>query len=55
VLPNRSTKILDSGVFWPVKADPLARLTGVYDAQWSAVNGFPTSDHRLVWADLLPH
>jgi hypothetical protein len=19
------------------------------------VNGFPTSDHRLVWADLLPH
>jgi hypothetical protein len=30
-----------------------ARLTGVFDpANRGAVGGFPTSDHRLVWADL---
>ncbi|MFG1926986.1 endonuclease/exonuclease/phosphatase family protein [Cryptosporangium sp. NPDC048952] len=52
VLPNKGTKIVRSGVFWPGKADPLSRLTGVFDPAWSAVNGFPTSDHRLVWADL---
>ena len=34
----------DAGVFWPVQADPLSRLTGVFP--------FPTSDHRLVWADV---
>ena len=52
VLPRRGLKVTGAGVFWPVRADPLARLTGVYDPQWSAVNGFPTSDHRLVWLDL---
>jgi hypothetical protein len=53
VLPRVGTKVVRSGVFWPVQADPLFRLTGVFDPQWSAVNGFPTSDHRLVWADLV--
>jgi Endonuclease/Exonuclease/phosphatase family len=53
VLPRRNIRIVDSAVFWPVQADPLFRLTGVFDnAQWGAVGGFPTSDHRLVWADL---
>ena len=52
VLPRVGTKVAGSGVFWPVRSDPLFRLTGVFDPQWSAVNGFPTSDHRLVWADL---
>lgn len=33
-----------AGVFWPVKSDPLSRLTGEFP--------FPTSDHRLVWADV---
>ena len=37
-------KIEDSAVFWPVQADPLFRLTGVFP--------FPSSDHRLVWVDL---
>ena len=31
-------------MFWPVQADPLFRLTGVFP--------FPTSDHRLVWVDV---
>jgi hypothetical protein len=44
VLPSRNLKITGSGVFWPVQADPLFRLTGVFP--------FPSSDHRLVWVDL---
>ena len=43
VLPSRSLRILDAGVFWPVQADALFRLTGVFP--------FPSSDHRLVWVD----
>ncbi len=48
VLPRRNIRIAGSQVFWPVRADPLFRLTGVFDQP----GGFPTSDHRLVWADL---
>jgi len=44
VLPSRQLKPQGAGVFWPVQADPLSRLTGVFP--------FPTSDHRLVWLDL---
>ena len=44
VLPSRSLRITDAGVFWPTADDPLVRLTG---------SGFPvpSSDHRLVWVD----
>jgi Endonuclease/Exonuclease/phosphatase family len=53
VLPSRQIKVSESAVFWPVRSDPLSRLTGVFDsATWGAVGGFPTSDHRMVWADL---
>jgi hypothetical protein len=44
VLPSRGLKALKARVFWPVQADPLFRLTGVFP--------FPTSDHRLVWLDV---
>jgi len=44
VLPSRGLRIADSAVFWPVQADPLFRLTGVFP--------FPSSDHRLVWVDV---
>ena len=44
VLPSKDIRIQDSAVFWPVQADPLFRLTGVFP--------FPSSDHRLVWVDL---
>ncbi len=48
VLPSRNVFVRDAHVFWPTTASPLYRLTGVYP--------FPTSDHRLVWADLSdPH
>jgi 3-phytase len=53
VLPRRNIRIADSAVFWPVQSSPLFRLTGVFSSsQWGPVGGFPTSDHRLVWADL---
>jgi hypothetical protein len=44
VLPSCGLKIIDSVVFWPEQSDPLFRLVGVFP--------FPSSDHRLVWADL---
>jgi hypothetical protein len=39
VLPSKPLQVLGSGVFWPVTADPLARLN---DA----------SDHHATWVDL---
>jgi hypothetical protein len=44
VLPSADLDIRDARVFWPVRADPLSRLTGTFP--------FPASDHRLVWVDL---
>jgi Endonuclease/Exonuclease/phosphatase family len=44
VLPRKNLHIVDSAVFWPLQADPLFRLTGVFP--------FPSSDHRLVWVDV---
>jgi hypothetical protein len=45
VLPSRrGLTVRDAGVFWPVAADPLSRLTGTFP--------FPSSDHRTVWVDL---
>jgi 3-phytase len=53
VLPRKTLQLVDSGVFWPIRADPLSRLTGVFDsAAWGLVGGFPTSDHRSVWVDV---
>jgi len=43
VLPRDNLTIVGSGVFWPVLADPLSALTGVFP--------FPSSDHRAVWID----
>ena len=44
VLPSRSMRIGDSGVFWPRADDPLFRLVGDFP--------FPSSDHRMVWVDV---
>jgi hypothetical protein len=52
VLPRKNLKIVSSGVFWPLRSDPLFRLTGVFDPFWLPVGGFPTSDHRSVWVDV---
>ena len=53
VLPRKNLQLVDAGVFWPLRSDPLFRLTGVFDAvAWGLVGGFPTSDHRSVWVDV---
>ena len=52
VLPRKTLQIGAAGVFWPLRDDPLFRLTGVFDRAWIAVGGFPTSDHRLTWVDV---
>lgn len=53
VLPRKTLQLVDAGVFWPLRADPLFRLTGVFSfADWGLVGGFPTSDHRSVWIDV---
>jgi hypothetical protein len=44
VLPSKSLRIADSGVFWPLSTDPLFRLVGTFP--------FPSSDHRMVWVDV---
>lgn len=46
VLPSGQIGIRQSAVFWPTSANPLFRLTG--DGSFP----FPSSDHRLIWADL---
>jgi len=53
VLPRKTLQLVDAGVFWPLQADPLFRLTGVFNpTDWGAVGNFPTSDHRSVWIDV---
>ena len=44
VLPSSDLEVVGAGVFWPVRANPLSRLTGTFP--------FPSSDHRSVWVDV---
>ena len=52
VLPTKGTKVVGSGIFWPVDADPFYRLTGDFDPVLYPPTGVPTSDHRQVWVDV---
>ncbi len=45
VLPSTNLGVAGSGVFWPTTDDPLFGLVGVFP--------FPSSDHRLVWVDVV--
>lgn len=45
VLPSRQIAIADSAVFWPAEGQKFFYLTGVFP--------FPSSDHRLVWVDVV--
>jgi len=45
VLPRKNLRVVDAGVFWPLSSDPLFSLVGVFP--------FPSSDHRLVWVDVV--
>ncbi len=50
VLPSIDLNLLHAGVFWPPEGDPLFPLVGNFDPSFP--NGFPSSDHRLVWIDV---
>ncbi|MEW8585091.1 MAG: endonuclease/exonuclease/phosphatase family protein, partial [Candidatus Thiodiazotropha sp.] len=45
VLPSMGLDMVNAGVFWPAANDPLFDLVG----DWP----FPSSDHRMVWIDVL--
>lgn len=45
VLPSTNFEVVGTGIFWPVPGDPLAYLLEVDGAQ--------TSDHRLVYVDVV--
>jgi 3-phytase len=51
VLPSSNLGIAGAGVFWPTPDDPLFRLVGDFDP--TIPGGFPSSDHRLVYADVV--
>lgn len=51
VLPSQDLAITDAQVFWPAQGDPLFRLVGDFDPNLPP-EGFPSSDHRLVWVDV---
>jgi 3-phytase len=50
VLPSSNLEIQDAAVFWQPEDDPLFPLVGEFDP--NLPGGFPSSDHRLVWADV---
>jgi uncharacterized repeat protein (TIGR01451 family) len=50
VLPSANLNIAGSAVFWPENTDPNFPLVGTFNP--SLPGGFPSSDHRLVYADV---
>ncbi|MBD2152194.1 phytase [Pseudanabaena sp. FACHB-1277] len=50
VLPSTDLQITNSAVYWPLNSDPNFPLVGTFNA--SLPGGFPSSDHRLVYADV---
>ncbi|MBW4605588.1 MAG: phytase [Calothrix sp. FI2-JRJ7] len=50
VLPSSNLTINNSAVYWPVNTDPGFSPVGTFNS--SLPGGFPSSDHRLVWADV---
>ena len=55
LLPSKRLGVADTAVFWPPLDDELSRLTGVFDFGQFLQDGigYPTSDHRMVWADIV--
>ncbi len=50
VLPSNNLEIKDAAVFWPESSDPQFPLVGTFNP--NLPGGFPSSDHRLVRADV---
>ncbi len=50
VLPSADLQISNSGIFWPANTEPTFPLVGTFNPIFPG--GFPSSDHRLVFADV---
>ncbi|QEI43442.1 3-phytase [Dolichospermum sp. UHCC 0315A] len=50
VLPSSDLQISKSEVYWPSNTDPNFPLVGTFNS--SLPGGFPSSDHRLIYADV---
>ncbi|MDX2253996.1 MAG: endonuclease/exonuclease/phosphatase family protein, partial [Pseudanabaenaceae cyanobacterium bins.39] len=50
VLPSTDLQITNSAVYWPLNSDPNFATVGTFNA--ALPGGFPSSDHRLVYADV---
>lgn len=50
VLPSSTLQITDSRVYWGKNTDPQFPLVGTFDP--NLPGGYPSSDHRMVWADI---
>ncbi len=50
VLPSTDLTITNSRVFWPLNTDPTFTPVGTFAPTF--LNGYPSSDHRLVYADI---
>ncbi len=50
VLPSSDLQISKSEVYWPINTDPNFPLVGTFNS--SLPGGFPSSDHRLIYADV---
>jgi 3-phytase/alkaline phosphatase D len=51
VLPSATLEMTGAGVFWPTPNDVDFALVGRFNSG-NPFSGFPTSDHKLVWADV---
>lgn len=52
VLPSQDLEVTDAGVFWTTEEEELFRLIGDFAPDSDTFNGFPASDHRLVYTDV---
>ncbi|NJK36057.1 MAG: phytase [Oscillatoriales cyanobacterium SM2_2_1] len=50
LLPSSDLAVTDSRVFWPESTSPQFPLVGTFNA--TLPGGYPSSDHRLIWADV---
>ena len=51
VLPSANLEMTGAGVFWPTRSEADFPLVGTFGNR-NLFAGFPTSDHKAVWADV---
>lgn len=54
VLPSGAVlETVGSGIFWPENTDPLFPLVGLFTPSLGVVGGFPSSDHKMIFRDVV--